>query len=87
MEKIGPIVEIVIRGDVGCGKSTICQIIQKAFKEENLTNLTINDETRGNMPSMAFYQSRIKSLRENNIEIRIRTDQLARKEVKKLRNE
>ena len=81
--KMGPIVEIVIKGDVGAGKSTLCQLIQKALKEENITNVTVDDETRGNMPSMAFFQSRTKALREKNAEIRIRTEQLAREERQK----
>lgn len=88
MAKIGPIVEIVIRGDVGCGKSTICQLIQKALKAENITNVTLNlDEKGGNEPSMTYYQCRTKSLRHKNTEIRIRTEQLPREEVKKLHNE
>lgn len=83
---LGPIIEIDIKGDVGAGKSTICQLIEKALKQEGLTNVTITDVINEEVPSMAYFQSRTKSLRDKNLKVKIRMVQLSRDEVKKLRS-
>ena len=79
-----PVVEIVIRGDIGCGKTTIGQLIQKALIGEGLTNVNITDVSDEKLPTMAYFQSRTKSLRDKNTEFRIKMVELKRDEVIKL---
>lgn len=62
-------IEITIKGVVGSGKSTIGQLIIKALYEEGLADITVNDQEE--MPSMAYFQARTKSLREKNTKFTI----------------
>jgi predicted ATP-binding protein involved in virulence len=77
---MGPIVEIIVRGDVGAGKTTISQLIEKALRGESLSNYTVVDEECEINPET--FSRRIESLKHNNVDIRIKVENMSREEVK-----
>jgi ABC-type glutathione transport system ATPase component len=72
-------IEITIKGTVGSGKTTIGQLIMKALKAEGLDNIVVNDQEE--LPSMAYYPARTKSLREKHTELTINMVQAKRDKV------
>jgi len=79
-----PIIEITIKGEVGAGKSTICECIKRALKKEGFYNWTSSGEEDSNPIFDATYRERIESLSHRNLEIRIKQEQVSRNEFKKL---
>jgi len=79
---MGPIVEIIVRGDVGAGKTTISQLIEKALRGESLSNYTVVDEECEINPET--FSRRIEALKHNNVDIRIKVEQMSREEVKSM---
>ena len=78
-----PMVEIIIRGDVGAGKTTICWMIEKALKAESITNVKVTDEECVLKPET--YSRRIEALKQKNVDIRINVDQMSRSELIEVR--
>jgi len=79
-----PIIEITIKGEVGAGKSTICECIKRALKVEGFHNWTSSGEEEESLVFEATYRDRIKALSHRNLEIRIKQMQASRSELKKL---
>jgi hypothetical protein len=80
---MGPIVEIIVTGDVGAGKTTISQLIEKALRSENLSNYTLVDEEC--LVKDETFSRRIEALKQKKVEIKITVEQLSRTEMKNLR--
>lgn len=70
---MGPVINIIISGEAGVGKTTICECIKNALNREGLTHWSIDGE--GDPPSFLrlTYSERIKSMKNNNIDIHIKT--------------
>jgi type II secretory pathway predicted ATPase ExeA len=80
---MGPIIEIVVSGDVGAGKSTICQLIEKALKGESLSNYTVTDEEC--LVKNETFSRRIEALKQKKVEIKIKVKQTSRGVLKSQR--
>jgi type II secretory pathway predicted ATPase ExeA len=80
---MGPIIEIVVSGDVGAGKSTICQLIEKALKGESLSNYTVTDEEC--LVKNETFSRRIEALKQKKVEIKIKVEQTSRERLKSQR--
>jgi len=80
---MGPIIEITVSGDVGAGKSTVCQLIEKALKGESLSNYTVTDEEC--LVKNDTFSRRIEALKQKKVEIKIKVEQTSRERLKSQR--
>lgn len=80
---MGPIIEIVVSGDVGAGKTTISQLIEKALRGESLSNYIVIDEECEINPET--FSRRIEALKEKNVDIRIKVENTSRERLKSQR--
>ena len=79
---MGPIVEIIVKGDVGAGKTTISQLIEKALRAESLSNYTVVDDEWDSMPKLETFSRRIEAMKEKNVDIRVKVEQTSRSLLK-----
>ena len=55
-------IKIEILGQVGSGKSTICEIIEKALREKGFENIAVNDEDLVKAVRERYYDQRVEAL-------------------------
>ncbi len=68
-------INITIKGQVGTGKTTICQLIEKTLVANGFLNINITGEEQSKLRLERTYPDRIKHIDKDKILINIETAQ------------
>ena len=75
-------INIIISGQVGTGKSTICQLISETLAEHNFTNVEICGEEENSQRFKETFEDRLKNINKEDISINLCTVQTKRDKYK-----